>query len=66
MKMSVFWIVAPCSLVEVYWRFGGICCLHHYGVECLPALQPRRRPSWNYFLFNLFKSKNISLKTSVS
>jgi hypothetical protein len=23
MKMAVFWIVAPCSLVEVYRRFGG-------------------------------------------
>jgi hypothetical protein len=21
MKMADFWIVAPCSLVEVYWRF---------------------------------------------
>jgi hypothetical protein len=28
-KMAVFWIVAPCSLVEVYY----------------PALQPRRQPS---------------------
>jgi hypothetical protein len=22
-KMAVFWVVAPCSLVEVYRRFGG-------------------------------------------
>jgi hypothetical protein len=22
-KMAVFWVVAPCSLVEVYQRFGG-------------------------------------------
>jgi hypothetical protein len=27
--MAVFWIVAPCSLVEVYRRFRGPCCLHH-------------------------------------
>jgi hypothetical protein len=27
--MAVFWVVAPCSLVEVYRRFRGICCLHH-------------------------------------
>jgi hypothetical protein len=32
-KMAVFWVVAPCSLVEVYQRFRG------------PALQPRRQPS---------------------
>jgi hypothetical protein len=33
-KMAVFWVVAPCSLVEVYQRFRGPCCLHHQGVEC--------------------------------
>jgi hypothetical protein len=25
MKMAVFWVVAPCSLLEVYQRFRGIC-----------------------------------------
>jgi hypothetical protein len=28
MKMAIFWIVAPFSLVEVYRRFSGTCCLH--------------------------------------
>jgi hypothetical protein len=28
-KMAFFWVVAPCSLVEVYQRFRGPCCLHH-------------------------------------
>jgi hypothetical protein len=28
-KMSVFWVVAPCSLVEVYQRFRGPCGLHY-------------------------------------
>jgi hypothetical protein len=44
--MAVFWVVAPCSLVEVYQRFRGPCCLHHQ--EILPdytALQPRGQPS---------------------
>jgi hypothetical protein len=31
MKTAVFWVVAPCSLVEVYRRFRGACCLHHQG-----------------------------------
>jgi hypothetical protein len=31
MKMTVFWDVALCSLVEVYQRFRGACCLHHRG-----------------------------------
>jgi hypothetical protein len=29
--MSVFWVVAQCSLVEDYQRFRGPCCLHHQG-----------------------------------
>jgi hypothetical protein len=33
MKMAVFWVVAPCSLVEAYQRFRGPCCLHHQGDE---------------------------------
>jgi hypothetical protein len=29
--MAVFWVVAPCSLVDVYQRFRGPCCLHRQG-----------------------------------
>jgi hypothetical protein len=31
MKMAVFWVVAPCNLVEGYRRLRGACCLHHQG-----------------------------------
>jgi hypothetical protein len=31
MKMAVFWVVAPCSLVEVYQCFRCPCCLHRQG-----------------------------------
>jgi hypothetical protein len=31
MKMAVFWVVVPCSLVDVYRRLRGTCCLHHQG-----------------------------------
>jgi hypothetical protein len=34
-KMTVFWVVAPCSLEKVYQRFRGDCCLHHQGDELL-------------------------------
>jgi hypothetical protein len=30
--MAVFWVIAPCSLVEVHQRFRGPCCLHHQGL----------------------------------
>jgi hypothetical protein len=31
--MAVFWVVAPCILVEVHWHFRGPCCLHHQGKQ---------------------------------
>jgi hypothetical protein len=31
MKMAIFWIVALCSLLEVYHHFRGPCYLHHQG-----------------------------------
>jgi hypothetical protein len=46
MKMTVFWGVAPCSLVEVHRRFRGACCLHHEG-DRNTAQQPRGQPSSN-------------------
>jgi hypothetical protein len=29
LTMVVFWVAAPCSLVEVYRRSRDACCLHH-------------------------------------
>jgi hypothetical protein len=31
MKMTVFWDVAPCSLVQINQHFRGAYCLHHQG-----------------------------------
>jgi hypothetical protein len=39
LKTTVFWVVTPCSKVELYRRFRGACCLHHQG----DLQQPRRR-----------------------
>jgi hypothetical protein len=30
-KMAVFWVAAPCNLVEVYQRFRDPCYLHQKG-----------------------------------
>jgi hypothetical protein len=35
MKMTVFWDVAPRSLVEIYWHFRGTYCPHHQGDEAV-------------------------------
>jgi hypothetical protein len=50
MKVTTFWHFAPCSVVEIYRRFGGAYYFHHQGdvslsgfVEWL-ALQPSWLP----------------------
>jgi hypothetical protein len=43
MKITVFWVVAPCSPVEVYQHFRGTCCLHHQGDETLVNLYQTTR-----------------------
>jgi hypothetical protein len=51
--MAVFWVVAPCILVEVYQRFRGPCCLYHQGDHRL--LRTNRRENLkSYFLLIKF------------
>jgi hypothetical protein len=45
-QMAVFWVVAPRSLVEVYRRFRGACCLCHQGPDdTLPDTQLKTNPN---------------------
>jgi hypothetical protein len=57
-KKAVFWVVVPCSLVDIYQHFRGACCLHHQDdggskdlwnsgklVPDYMTLQSRRQPS---------------------
>jgi hypothetical protein len=43
LKIAVFWVVAPCSLVEVYQRFRGPSCLHHQGDDQKPNGMGRQK-----------------------
>jgi hypothetical protein len=38
MKITVFWDVVPCSLVEIDRRFRGTYCLHHQSNHCPSTL----------------------------
>jgi hypothetical protein len=38
----VFWVVAPCSLLLTYQRFGGTCCLHLQGWNNFNYILPKR------------------------
>jgi hypothetical protein len=47
MRMAVFCVVALCSLVEVYRRFRGACCLHYQGNGATTQKQPSSySPPW--------------------
>jgi hypothetical protein len=39
-KITMFWNVTPCSLVEVYWRFGGTCYLRRQASSSACFLLP--------------------------
>lgn len=47
MKMITFWDTAPCSLLEVYRRFGGEYCLHHQGDPMIMVAVRTRETSVN-------------------
>jgi len=56
---AVFWVVAPCSVVVRYRRFGGPCCLHLHR-EQEPS-SPKER-----VIFALHKTEentNVHLRT---
>jgi hypothetical protein len=45
MKMAVLWSVASCSLVEIYRRFRGACCLYHQGYAHIALMMEAARNS---------------------
>jgi hypothetical protein len=42
MKLVVFWVVAPCNLVDAYRRFRGPSCLRHQYDDSSPYQTTRR------------------------
>jgi hypothetical protein len=47
MKITVFWDLVPCSIVEIDRRFRGAYCFHHHGALMM-ARCPRRQSSSCY------------------
>jgi hypothetical protein len=64
MKMAVFWVVAPCSLVEVYQRYRGPCWLHHQGDS---HLHTHRRENFKpYFAISYVSSRRTVISQYVA
>jgi hypothetical protein len=58
MKMTVFWGVAPFSLVEIDRCFRGACCLHHQGNEISTSIAASS-------IYNYQRVSRFSLKKSL-
>jgi hypothetical protein len=53
MKIAVFWNAMPCTLVGMYWCFGGTYCLHLDGRPCNLSERPNDITSQNTIIFVL-------------
>jgi hypothetical protein len=56
MKLTVFWDVALCSLVEVYRRFRGAYSLHHQGVALIMVMMAN---IYQTSLHNILEDSNL-------
>jgi hypothetical protein len=63
LKMTVFWYVALCSLVEIDRRFRGTYCLHHQGPDDGTPLKRRSRPLTRHPSFKLCLNHKVILCT---
>jgi hypothetical protein len=63
-KMAVFWVVASCSLVEIYQRFRGPCCLHHHGALMLEAARSSEMTVNFYQTTWRYNPENSHLRTN--
>jgi hypothetical protein len=62
-KMAVFWVVAPCSLVELYQRFRGPCCLHHQG-DLIALMMEAATQKTAIFILTAVKTSNPTQKNN--
>jgi hypothetical protein len=70
MQMAVFWVVAPCSLVEVYRRFRPACthkkcavraAYQYMDINCVRMHRPVRATS-NRFFCNAAKKSHSPME----
>jgi hypothetical protein len=50
MKMVIFWVFTPCSLVEVYQCLRDTCCLHYQGDGLIMEASSTSGTSVNFYL----------------
>ncbi|KDR07272.1 hypothetical protein L798_03263 [Zootermopsis nevadensis] len=55
-KTAVFWVAAPCSLIEVYQHFRGPFCLHHQDDESSHEAARTSETSVNFYQTTIQKA----------
>jgi hypothetical protein len=65
-EMAVFWVVAPCSLVEVYQCFRGTCCLNYQPIFILTAVRTSNPTKDNRdFMKSYYNIKEYKCNTGI-
>jgi hypothetical protein len=64
-KIAVLLVVAPCSLVEVYQRFRGPCCLHHQGDRPDDGLHGATTQKTAIFILTAVRTSNLTKNNTV-
>jgi hypothetical protein len=60
LKMSVFWDVAPCSLVNTDWSFREAYCLHHQGNSITTKLHSATSQKTAVFILVSARASNLT------
>jgi hypothetical protein len=59
LKIAVFWDVTPCSMIGIYERFGGICCVCVQGAMYRQQFLPEHIYLPNYMASHLRRQRSI-------
>jgi hypothetical protein len=66
MKLTVFWDVASCILVEVYRHFRGAHCAHHKGALIMETVVPLKRRSVSIRLYGASSQKTVTFRMNLA
>jgi hypothetical protein len=64
-KMAVFWVVAPCSLVEVHRSFRGACCLLYQAITLMMEAANTSETSLNFYQTTLRNNPESHLQVQI-
>jgi hypothetical protein len=61
MKFRVFWVILPCSQIDIDRRLRGACCLHHQALALPFYALPRPSPCFGHRLASTLALLHLAL-----